>query len=424
MSPGYDRPDHSDFSREVSDSCQFCHNGYPSQSNSGLAQGIDCQRCHGPGKAHAENPRSPITNPAKLDRDKQLEVCLQCHLESTSRTLPDAIRRFDRTVFSYRPGEPLSNYLIYFEFISPPSDERMTVNGAGYGLLKSKCFLKSAGRLGCTTCHDPHRTVGASQTESHYRLACRSCHAGEHEPSTRDCVGCHMQKRRTEDAVHVVMTDHRIHKLPLRGNPLAPMAERRDRFSGPVKLLYPLQLPDTSESRIYLALGKGDAKGLRSALLEEPSRFAEPYLRMGEMLRKAGLQQEALAEVRRAMELSPADPRAYVSAAEIMLGRNEIDAVIPIVERGLTLVPDRHPLLNSLAILYVAKGRFDDGLRVLNEAIRLRPDDAATWVNLGVCLEAKKDLRGAIAAYAQALTINPALARASAHFHRLTKSGN
>jgi len=69
------------------------------------------------------------------------------------------------------------------------------------------------------------------------------------------------------------------------------------------------------------------------------------------------------------------------------------------------VVPDRHPLLNSLAILYVAKGRFDDGLRVLNEAIRLRPDDAATWVNLGVCLEAKKDLRGAIAAYTQALTI-------------------
>src|ERR1044071_7393088 len=46
MSPGYDRPDHSDFRREVSESCLFCHNGYPSAANSGLASGIDCQRCH------------------------------------------------------------------------------------------------------------------------------------------------------------------------------------------------------------------------------------------------------------------------------------------------------------------------------------------------------------------------------------------
>jgi tetratricopeptide (TPR) repeat protein len=233
-----------------------------------------------------------------------------------------------------------------------------------------------------------------------------------------------MQKRRTEDAVHVVMTDHRIHKLPLRGNPLAPLAERHDRFSGPVKLLYPLQLPDTAENRIYLALGKGDATALRAALADQPPRFGELYLRFGELLRKERRGQEALAEVRRVIKLSPADPRAYVTAAEIMIARNEIDAAIPMVEGGLALVPDRHPLLNSLAILYVAKGRFEDGLGMLNEAIRLRPDDAPTWVNLGVCLEAKKDLRGAIAAYTQALTINPSLARASEHFKRLMKSGN
>ena len=49
ISPGYDRPDHSDFRREVSDSCLFCHNGYPSEANGGVALGIDCQRCHGPG---------------------------------------------------------------------------------------------------------------------------------------------------------------------------------------------------------------------------------------------------------------------------------------------------------------------------------------------------------------------------------------
>src|SRR5205814_9091070 len=81
MSPGYDRPDHSDFRREVPDSCLFCHNGYPSRANGGLAQGIDCQRCHGPGELHAGG-KGPIVNPAKLNKTRGLEVCLQCHLES------------------------------------------------------------------------------------------------------------------------------------------------------------------------------------------------------------------------------------------------------------------------------------------------------------------------------------------------------
>ena len=73
MSPGYDRSDHSDFRREVSDSCLFCHNGYPSESNGGLAMGIDCQRCHGPGEAHAKG-KGRIVNPAKLPSDRQISA--------------------------------------------------------------------------------------------------------------------------------------------------------------------------------------------------------------------------------------------------------------------------------------------------------------------------------------------------------------
>jgi hypothetical protein len=150
MSPGYDRPDHSDFRREISDSCLFCHNGYPSAANGGLARGIDCQRCHGPGQRHAEGKGS-VVNPAKLTAQRQMEVCLQCHLESASRTLPDSIRRLDRTQFSYRPGEPLSDFALYFEFDKAVPDERITVNGSAYGFMKSRCFLQSAGRMTCTT---------------------------------------------------------------------------------------------------------------------------------------------------------------------------------------------------------------------------------------------------------------------------------
>ena len=69
MSPGYDMRGHQEFSREVSYRCMFCHNAYPevearmAQWDSGtvypdrLPQGIDCQRCHGPGKDHVNAAR-------------------------------------------------------------------------------------------------------------------------------------------------------------------------------------------------------------------------------------------------------------------------------------------------------------------------------------------------------------------------------
>ena len=170
MSPGYDRPDHSDFRREVTESCLFCHNGYPSEANGGLAQGIDCQRCHGPGEDHVQR-KGAILNPAKLPPERRMEVCLQCHLESASRTLPDAVRRFGRSTFSYRPSEPLADWQLYFDFVRTADEDRITVNNSAYGLMRSKCFLNSGGRLICTTCHDPHRDESAADTPAHAAIA-------------------------------------------------------------------------------------------------------------------------------------------------------------------------------------------------------------------------------------------------------------
>src|SRR5262245_12142387 len=63
MSPAYDRPDHAGFNRKITHRCMFCHNAYPQIKLSAedwdastrfpdrLPEGIDCQRCHGPGQA-------------------------------------------------------------------------------------------------------------------------------------------------------------------------------------------------------------------------------------------------------------------------------------------------------------------------------------------------------------------------------------
>jgi hypothetical protein len=109
MSPGYDRSDQQDFRRPIGYECMSCHNAYPAPDQvirtadenlfgANLPEGIDCQRCHGPGSAHVraalttgaspESIRAAIVNPATLSRDRQMDICQQCHLETTSLRLP------------------------------------------------------------------------------------------------------------------------------------------------------------------------------------------------------------------------------------------------------------------------------------------------------------------------------------------------
>src|SRR5580658_6411421 len=48
--------------------------------------------------------RAAIVNPAKLSYERRQDLCLQCHLEPASGDIPAKVVRFDRGVFSYKPG--------------------------------------------------------------------------------------------------------------------------------------------------------------------------------------------------------------------------------------------------------------------------------------------------------------------------------
>jgi tetratricopeptide (TPR) repeat protein len=423
MSPGYDRADHSDFRREITESCLFCHNGYPSEANRGLAQGIDCQRCHGPGNDHVQG-KGAILNPAKLPPQRRMEVCLQCHLESASRTLPDAVRRFGRATFSYRPSEPLAAWQLYFDFVRPADEDRITVNNSGYGLRRSKCFLNSGGRLTCTTCHDPHRDEPVANTG-----ACRRCHASAHTPDTTGCTGCHMPKGRTEDAVHVVMTDHFIRKSPGKYD-VAPIPERHDRQTGPVRLLYPARLEDTAENRLYLAIASSRSSAnprteipkLEAAIAATTPSAAEPYIALGDARRSAGDAKGAAAAYRQAIERGSREGRVYVAAGELLMQIAQNVEAMTLLESALRDGSRDVAIRNTLAVLYGARGRFSDALRLLEEALKLNPDEPLTWLNAGVAWQAVGQKNRAEAAYLEAIRLQPEFIRARQYLDALLKN--
>ena len=202
-SPGYSEGV-ANFDRPILPRCLECHATYfesiPSEKaenyykKTGFVLGISCERCHGPGRAHAEYERSKsaavslathsIVNPAALPRERHIEVCAQCHGGIGQAIAPP---------FSYIPGQHLENYVT---LPHPDAEARVDVHGNQVALTqRSRCYRSS--QMTCTTCHDVHapERVAASYSEK-----CLQCHqdrdCGEFAKLgakiRQDCIDCHM----------------------------------------------------------------------------------------------------------------------------------------------------------------------------------------------------------------------------------------
>lgn len=459
MSPGFDAAAPPDFTRIVDERCLFCHNAYPAADGK-IGNGIDCQRCHGPGARHVElasggkskeELAAAIVNPARLAADRQMDVCLQCHLETTSAALPAAVRRFGRPAHSFRPGERLADYAVYFD--DARADKFEVVN-QGYRLRQSACFLQSKGKMTCTTCHNPHEALrGTAATERH-RAQCLSCHAtpsaAQHpKPQTMDCAGCHMPKRKAEDAVHVVMTDHKIQRR------LTPPVSHRAQQQTP-RLLEP-----AADGEAYLGValiaGHSDIKGgverlerLRTGLPAGAlAVLGEGYVALGRHSEGVEALTQALAKESQLPRARYNLTQAYEGLGRLIEARAEYEkhgtAVFPEMlygygnllrrmgdaagaEARYAAAIDERPTYaeahGNLGALLIDSGRAAEGRRALEEAIRIDPSLGDAHNNLGRVLAAQGALAEAIAELRIAVRLQPENARARYNLARVLQETN
>jgi predicted CXXCH cytochrome family protein len=462
MNPGYDRPDHDGFRRPITYDCMFCHNGYP-QIPAGddqpfaepvyagaLPEGIDCQRCHGPGRNHAqlaktagarpEAVRASIVNPARLSAERQMEVCMVCHLETTSFPLPNAIQRYERGPFSYQPGEPMGAFILNFDHAAGKGrDDKFELVNAAYRLRKSACFLKSNGKLLCTTCHNPHDIPRGADAARHYTAVCRQCHAGAFDRTVAsgkharsdDCTGCHMPRRRTEDVVHVTATDHYIQRRKPAGDLLAEIPERHetgaDAYRGPVVLYYPESLPHTPENDLYLAIAQVNQRSnldegiaqLRSAIERQPPQRPEYYFELAEAWRDNGQPAKALPFYREAVRRDPKFVPGLQKLGSTLRRSGQAPEAVEFLQRAASIAPDNAAAWQELGLTYQALSQKQDAIAAFQKAIALDPDMSEARNNLGIIWFAAGERTRAEAAFREAIRIQPDYADAHGNLANL-----
>ena len=417
------------------------------------------------GHAAPELVRSTIVNPGRLGRERQLEVCMQCHLE-TSRHEPNEQRAFDRAIFSYRPGQPMEDFKLYFEpaghenHASNETDDSFEIAHAAYRLRKSACFRNS--QMTCLTCHDPHDIPRGQEAVAHYTEICLSCHRGiAHKvalPPTSTCLSCHMPKRRTEDAVHVVMTDHFIRRTQPQRNLLAPIAEiptPEGNFTK-VALYYPAKAPPTPAAEISMAEAQVRDNGIfrLQALLEryQPNSpkpylvLADAYDREGNNAEVARWSQQALTKhenfrpavvklvpalfamhqdaqatkvLEEAVERYPTDDLLLSDLGNAYLRQGEIAQASSALERAVRANPERSESHNLLGVVAVKQGDRATGEHEFREALRSQPDFTEARDNLGNLLVEERGYAEAEFQFEKAIEADADFAEAHHHLGRL-----
>jgi predicted CXXCH cytochrome family protein len=439
LSPGFGRANLGGL--PVEPACLFCHSNRAEpvegtvnryRNPAANAAPIGCERCHGPGELHVaertagrapDGPDYAIVNPKHLPPDLREAVCRQCHFTTTSRVV-----RRGRGTFDYRPGLPLEEY--WTLFTSPPHLTGDYRDGNRVEqMAASKCFQASGGKMGCTSCHDPHAAPKPEEADGYYRGRCLQCHQEQGcglPPATRrervasdSCAACHMPRQASGRGVHVSDTDHRIPRRPGPAARPGPPAVRPGEA-----LLVPFGRPPAGDPGVGRDLGVAlvkiaeDVPGLRGhagrqalpLLQEATARHPDDvpaWLARAKAQRLLGRPATAIDDLRAALGVAPGHEAVLAEAGEAGRELQDWAAARDYYARAAAVNPHNPLYRERLAETLHNRREWAAATREAREAIRLNPGQTGARVVLVSCLMSTGDRAGAQAEFDALMAAGP-----------------
>lgn len=196
--------------------CDGCHSvNYNIENKTVTEWNVGCEKCHGPGTAHAQKPsRANIVNPARLDFVQANNVCVQCHSQGRPVSNPIEGKYYDWPV-GFEVGKNLSDFWRLEEH--QPGKQSFThfADGTAHkNRMQGNDFVTSqmyTHGVSCFSCHDVHGTDNDADLLKPADVMCLECHGpkspnGPHAPTVEahtrhsagspgsECIACHMPK--------------------------------------------------------------------------------------------------------------------------------------------------------------------------------------------------------------------------------------
>ena len=460
LPPGFENGFNTRFSRLIGLECMSCHNGHPQMvlgsenKYTHIPNGIDCERCHGPGELHIKEKFEgkivdiktkvdySIVNPAKLPINLQFDVCQRCHIQG------NAVLKEGKSFFDFRPGMKLSSVMDVYMPVHKGAEDEFIMASHAERLKQSPCYIQTTEKIAsgelkpddplrpyknaltCVTCHNPHISVKVTGKEI-FNNACKGCHGGETAndectmplnerilKNNNDCNNCHMPRSGTIDIPHVMTTDHCIRK---------PMKKEEVNKVKEFITLAAINNPNPD------ALSKGKAFINYFEKFEKNPAFldsAKHYFpdhndkllkeNIYELLRIAYLQNNHPEVIRltQKAEMTPAalnkksydnrDAWTAYRIAEAYQAMNNSSLALTYFEKAADLAPFYTEFLLKHANALLTAGRALDGKKVYEQLLKEYPKHAPALSNLGYYYMAfENNPERAMKLYNEALALDP-----------------
>ncbi len=459
LPPGFEEGHNTRFSRKIGLECMSCHNSYPNfvsgseNKYNGVQEGINCERCHGPGSIHVAQRQTgskidtskyidySIVNPTKLSIDRQFDICQRCHLQG------NAVLKEGKSFFDFKPGMKLNDFMTVFLPKYENADDEFIMASHADRLKQSQCFIKSyevastssatgnlkpyKEALTCVTCHNPHVSVRETNKEV-FNDACKSCHGPDKKskqecteksvvkkPATANCVSCHMPSSGSIDIPHVTVHDHYIRKPVTQGE-----KDKLKKFIG----LYAVNEKSPSNlTKAWAYINQYDKFEAKSEYLDSAQKLLsdktkEDILKNIHPLLQLNFSKQNFSQILKCVNVigeneifKSLNQKSYNNLhawsayhiAEAYFNTGNVTNAVKWFEKSIDLAPFNLDFRNKLGSAYMNSGNIKEAVKTFEFMIKEHPKNISAYTNLGFIKLSQNNVIEAEQLYNRALKLDP-----------------